>query len=126
MIQDVRGKFRSEGEREPFIHEVADGWDTLDWIEQQAWSTGSVGMVGDSYYGFTQWAAAASGHRALKAIVPRVTGTWFGRYYSPDEVPRVPFFAWLFETWTSAGLYEGELIHDPPHSRRPAHSTVAR
>lgn len=114
VIQDVRGRFRSEGEREPFLHEVADGWDALEWIEQQAWSTGSVGMVGDSYYGFTQWAAAASGHRALKAIVPRVTGSWFGRYYSPDEVPRVPFFAWLFETWTWEGLYEGELIHDPP------------
>ena len=43
-------------------------------------------MFGDSYYGFTQWAAAASGHPALRAIVPRVTsadlgaisiGTWW-------------------------------------------------
>ena len=114
IIQDVRGKFRSPAQREPFIHEVADGRDTLDWIEQQPWSDGNVGMIGDSYYGFTQWAAAASGHRALKAIVPRVTGTWFGRYYSTDEVPRIPFFAWLFETWASAGLYEGALITDPP------------
>ena len=30
-------------------------------------------MWGDSYYGFTQWTAVASGHPALKAIVPRVT-----------------------------------------------------
>ena len=30
-------------------------------------------MWGDSYYGFTQWAAVASRHPALKAIVPRVT-----------------------------------------------------
>ena len=42
-------------------------------------------MFGDSYYGFTQWAAVASGHPALKAIVPRVTSadlafmdTWSG------------------------------------------------
>ena len=40
---------------------------------RQPWSNGAVGMWGDSYYGFTQWAAVASGHPALKAIVPRVT-----------------------------------------------------
>jgi putative CocE/NonD family hydrolase len=35
-------------------------------------------MWGDSYYGFTQWAAASAGHPALRAIVPRVTGTRLG------------------------------------------------
>ena len=35
--------------------------------------TANVGMWGDSYYGYTQWAAVASEHPALKAIVPRVT-----------------------------------------------------
>lgn len=71
--QDVRGRFRSEGEPLAFVNEVADGYDTLEWIAQQPWSNGDVGMWGDSYYGFTQWAAVASGHPALKAIVPRVT-----------------------------------------------------
>jgi putative CocE/NonD family hydrolase len=73
VVQDVRGKVRSEGPQEPFVHEVADGWDTLEWISAQPWSNGIVGTFGDSYYGFTQWAAAASGHPALRAIVPRVT-----------------------------------------------------
>lgn len=78
VAQDVRGKFRSEGVPVAFMNEVDDGYDTIDWISQQAWSNGSVVMWGDSYYGFTQWAAAASGHPALKAIAPRVTGTRLG------------------------------------------------
>ncbi|MDX6593773.1 MAG: uncharacterized protein QOJ13_2969 [Gaiellales bacterium] len=73
LPQDVRGKFRSEGETNAFVHEIEDGSDTIDWITRQEWANGAVGMWGDSYYGFTQWAAVASGHPALKAIVPRVT-----------------------------------------------------
>lgn len=78
VTQDVRGKFRSEGEAAPLIHELDDGYDTLEWIVRQAWSNGRVGAFGDSYYGFTQWAMVASGHPALKAIVPRHTGTGLG------------------------------------------------
>ena len=48
--------------RMPFVHEVDDGYDTLEWIVAQPWSNGRVGMFGDSYYGYTQWAAVASGH----------------------------------------------------------------
>ena len=73
LPQDVRGKFRSGGEVNAFVHEVEDGYDTIEWVTRQPWSNGRVGMWGDSYYGFTQWAAVASGHPALKAIVPRVT-----------------------------------------------------
>jgi len=73
LPQDVRGKFRSEGETNAFMHEIDDGYDTIEWITQQPWANGAVGMWGDSYYGFTQWTALASGHPALRAIVPRVT-----------------------------------------------------
>lgn len=72
-MQDVRGKFGSEGETVAFANEVYDGYDTIDWIVRQEWSNGIVGMFGDSYYGYTQWAAVASRHPALRAIVPRVT-----------------------------------------------------
>lgn len=78
VAQDVRGKFRSEGVPVAFMNEVDDGYDTIDWIARQSWSDGSVVMWGDSYYGFTQWAAAASAHPALRAIAPRVTGTRLG------------------------------------------------
>ncbi|WP_394288645.1 CocE/NonD family hydrolase [Corynebacterium variabile] len=83
LAQDVRGKFRSEGETLLFVNEQRDGYDTLAWIEQQTWSNGRVAMWGDSYYGFTQWAAVASQHPALKAIAPRVTGTMLGEPVHP-------------------------------------------
>lgn len=78
VVQDVRGKFRSEGVPILMTNEVDDGYDAIDWIVANPWSDGSVVMFGDSYYGFTQWAAAQSGHPALKAISPRVTGTRVG------------------------------------------------
>ncbi|MGW0250511.1 CocE/NonD family hydrolase [Nocardia goodfellowii] len=78
VVQDVRGKFRSEGETLLFVNEADDGYDTIDWITQQQWSNGIVGMWGDSYYGFTQWAAVSARHPALRAIVPRVTGARLG------------------------------------------------
>jgi uncharacterized protein len=58
--QDVRGKFRSGGEPVAFVNEVPDGYDAIEWITRQPWSNGEVGMWGDSYYGFTQWAAVAA------------------------------------------------------------------
>ena len=61
------------------INEASDGADTLDWIAGRPWSSGVVGMLGDSYYGFTQWAAAATGHPALQAMAIRMTGSSFMR-----------------------------------------------
>ncbi|WP_332603560.1 CocE/NonD family hydrolase [Arthrobacter sp. S2(2024)] len=85
VAQDVRGKFRSEGESLLFVNEVNDGYDTIEWVTRQNWSNGDVAMWGDSYYGYTQWAAVSSGHPALKAIAPRVTGTGLGEL--PVAVP---------------------------------------
>src|SRR5208283_2364410 len=59
-IQDVRGRFKSEGEFNPLFQEIADGYDSVEWCASQAWSNGKVGMHGGSYVGATQWLAAAS------------------------------------------------------------------
>lgn len=75
VVQDVRGKFRSQGETLGWTGEVDDGYDTIEWVTRQPWSDGLVGMFGDSYYGFTQWSAVSAQHPALRAIVPRVTST---------------------------------------------------
>jgi hypothetical protein len=48
VVQDVRGKWSSEGKWEPFIHEAQDGGDTLDWIADQPWCDGNIGMTGES------------------------------------------------------------------------------
>lgn len=58
IIQGVRGYFGSEGEYEPFINERPDGIKTLEWIRNQTWYDGHIGMWGGSYFGYTQFAIA--------------------------------------------------------------------
>jgi putative CocE/NonD family hydrolase len=70
VIQDVRGRWSSEGCFEPFVHESDDGWDTLQWVSDQPWCDGAIGMTGESYYGYTQWAVAHLGHPNLRCIAP--------------------------------------------------------
>ena len=70
--QDVRGRWDSEGEWYPFMHEAQDGFDTQEWIGSQPWSDGSIGTVGGSYGAMVQWQAAPLRSRYLKAMVPRV------------------------------------------------------
>jgi putative CocE/NonD family hydrolase len=73
VLQDVRGTGESKGEFLPLESERPDGYDTLDWIDNQSWSNGKIGMIGASYVGFVQWAAAVENHPSLKCIVPQVS-----------------------------------------------------
>ena len=83
VAQDVRGRYDSEGDFVPWDHETNDGYDTLEWIGQQAWCDGNVGMTGGSYLGQVQWQAAFTGHPLLKTIAPRVMGNnlWDSPHY---------------------------------------------
>ena len=84
-IQDVRGRYRSEGVFRPLEQEPADGGDTLDWIARQPWSDGKIGMLGGSYLGIVQWKVAVLNNPHLKAIFPSVSGCddYLDRFYSP-------------------------------------------
>lgn len=72
VAQDVRGKWGSEGVFEPNLssNEIPDGYDTTEWITQQPWSNGRVGMWGESYFGFTTFAGGVGGHPGLVCIAP--------------------------------------------------------
>lgn len=83
VCQDVRGRGASDGEWDPLNKEVADGDDTLNWIAAQPWSDGGVGMIGGSYLGFVQWAAAVTKNPALKCIIPQVS--------PPDPMLNLPW-----------------------------------
>lgn len=73
VIQQIRGVGASGG-RFAFSapHERSDGFDTIEWIAQQSWCTGAVGMDGSSYVAMTQLAAAAAHPPALRCIAPAV------------------------------------------------------
>ncbi|WP_139415352.1 CocE/NonD family hydrolase [Agromyces laixinhei] len=120
VAQDVRGKFRSEGDALLFVNEVNDGYDTIEWITQQNWSNGRVAMWGDSYYGYTQWAAAASGHAALKAISPRVTGTELGEPVRRNGTGRTHAVEWgVTYMYPLTQFFDNDALHwEPDWSRR--------
>ena len=75
VIQDTRGRHASEGDFQPFKHEAADGYDTIEWLAAQQWSNGRIGMFGASYVGATQWLAASTSPPHLTAICPNITGS---------------------------------------------------
>lgn len=94
VIQDCRGRYDSEGEWYPFVGEEYDGYDTIEWIAQQPWSNGKIGMTGVSYVGFVQWMAASETPPHLTCIFSygspsSIYGdTWFsfGTLYLMDAV----------------------------------------
>ncbi len=75
VVQDTRGRWASEGDGYPMVHEQHDGYDTVVWCTQQPWSNGRVGMYGESYVGYTQYAAACMRPPGLVTITPTVTWT---------------------------------------------------
>lgn len=74
-IQDVRGRYESEGKWEPFRNEAEDGHDTVEWAAKQPWSNGKVAMQGGSYLGHVQWRAATQSPPSLVTIFPAVAST---------------------------------------------------
>lgn len=83
VIQDVRGRFASEGTFAPMIQETNDGLDAFAWAAAQPWSNGVLGTFGGSYLGGTQWLPARAQPPALRAMAPSVTfsDTYEGNCY---------------------------------------------
>ena len=69
-VQDVRGRFDSDGEWHPYINERRDGFDSVEWVYEQPWCDGNIGMIGRSYVGYTQWMAAADRPRGSRRSCP--------------------------------------------------------
>ena len=70
VFQLTRGQGKSEGVFHFFLDDVLDGYDCLDWVAEQHWCDGNIGMQGPSYLGSTQLLAARTQHPALKCIMP--------------------------------------------------------
>ena len=76
VVQDVRGRHRSEGEWYFLSRmEGQDGWDTVEWIARQPWCDGQVGTMGLSYSTATQQALAVMKPSALKTQI-LLDGGW--------------------------------------------------
>lgn len=77
-VQDARGRYESQGIFKPSTHDVADGYDSVEWLSEQPWSNGRVGGYGCSYLGDAQNFMAQEPHAALRAIIPDGAGGTVG------------------------------------------------
>src|SRR6202167_5309770 len=105
IVQDVRGRYESEGEWYPFRHESADGYDAVEWAAALPFSNGKVGMTGGSYVGATQLLAALAHPPHLAGICPVVTAS---NYHENWTYQGGAFEQWFNESWTS-GLAQDTL-----------------
>jgi putative CocE/NonD family hydrolase len=98
VVQDVRGRYTSDGEWYTFKHEGEDGYDTIEWAAALPHSNGKVGMFGGSYVGATQMLAAVTHPPHLAGICPVVTAS---NYHENWTYQGGAFEQWFNQSWTS-------------------------
>jgi hypothetical protein len=77
VVQDPRGRFASDGEFRPFVHEATDTADTIAWAAGLPGADGQVATYGFSYPGAVQLLGAAEQPSELVCMVPGFTGNDF-------------------------------------------------
>ncbi len=117
VIQDVRGKYESEGDyvmtrplhgpQNPTpVDHATDTYDTIDWLVKNVpESNGKVGILGISYDGFLPLMALVNPHPALKVAVPMN--------------PMVD--GWMGDDWFHNGAFRQQnlpYIHDQEATRK--------
>jgi putative CocE/NonD family hydrolase len=115
VVQDVRGRFTSEGEWYPFRHEAQDGYDTVEWAAALPASNGEVGMFGGSYVGATQMLAAIASPPHLSGIAPGVTAS---NYHENWTYQGGAFEQWFSQSWSSE-LAENTLARSVAKETNP-------
>jgi uncharacterized protein len=98
IIQDVRGRYASEGDWYPFKYESQDGYDTVEWAAALPYSNGKVALFGGSYVGITVLLAALAEppHLAAMFYVESPADLYEGFIYRGGE-----FEEYLGESWTT-------------------------
>jgi putative CocE/NonD family hydrolase len=121
VVEDVRGRYHSEGHWHLLRDDPLDGFDTAKWIGNQAWCNGKIGTVGTSYEGGTQHAMAIAGAPYVQAMVPRNAMSDYGLYgFRHHGAFELRFFNWVFTLGNAAGTPEAI-----PAARRAASDPAA-
>ncbi len=117
VVQDCRGTFKSEGKFNPYFQEADDGADAIAWCVEQPWCDGSVGTMGASYYGATQWLAATRQPPALKAMAPFITTD---QYYEKWTCQGGAFQLGFMLQWATSTFAVGEVVRRLGHGAATA------
>ena len=96
VLQDVRGRYASDGQFEPYRNEGRDGYDSIEWAAAQPWSNGDVGTFGLSYPGAVQWLAAIESPPHLKAMVPAMTFSSPGNFFYMYGIFDLSWLPWIY------------------------------
>jgi putative CocE/NonD family hydrolase len=112
-IQDIRGRYESEGNYIVATQRREDGSDTLDWLAAQTWSNQKIGTAGCSYLGETQVVMAATNHPKHTAAIPMSAASG---YYAPGRAWQ-SFSGGVFELAQTAGWFVSngsQIFYGPP------------
>ncbi|QUQ64443.1 CocE/NonD family hydrolase [Kutzneria sp. CA-103260] len=81
LLQSCRGTADSDGELRPMVQEAADGHDTVDWLREQPWFDGRLGLIGMSYLAYCAYALLQDPPPEVKAAVIVVGPYDFGSHF---------------------------------------------
>ncbi|MGD9646441.1 MAG: CocE/NonD family hydrolase [Pirellulales bacterium] len=112
VVQDCRGRFKSEGEYKVFESDRDDGFDTIEWIARQPWCNGKVGMSGASAMGITSLLAAIAQPEALKCAFVIVAPESFWT--------EATFIGGVFKEADTTGWLRGQKVPEQIPLRRAA------
>lgn len=105
---DPRGIGRSGGNMAFWgTGEGRDGADLIEWIAQQPWSSGKVGLTGNSWLGLSQWFIAAERPGHLAAIAPwEGAGDYYREILARGGIPDPGFTSWVLDKLSGQGMLE--------------------
>ncbi|MCE7736660.1 MAG: CocE/NonD family hydrolase, partial [Candidatus Heimdallarchaeota archaeon] len=107
ILQNIRGRHKSEGGPVTRDSHPEDGYDTMDWIIAQPWSNQVVGTFGRSALAKVQVTAAFLAHPAHRAMAPEVLPYGFmSRLGGAFKFSQVPQWMYLAQSGTELGKYE--------------------
>ena len=106
-LQDVRGQYRSEGEFNPYLQEINDGYDSIEWLAAQPYVNGKIGTFGLSYPGADQWMTAVTRPPHLAAMVPAMTFANSRHFLYQGGIFEAPILAWYLQRQAKARRQRG-------------------
>ena len=112
-VQDMRGRFESEGVYRPATVDRDDAYDTVTWLAEQPWSDQKVATYGCSYHGDVQVVLASTRHPNHVAALPMASTTG---YYAEGR-PWIAYDGGVFELAQTAGWFSGsgsKIYYGPP------------
>jgi len=114
VVQNERGRYFSEGKWDILGTPTTDGYDAIQWMAEQPWSNGKVGLIGCSSSAEWQMAVAALDPPGLAAVVPMGFGAGIGRmgeFYEQGNFYRGGVHQMLMTAW----LYDYGFIQASQH-----------